>query len=545
MKETTHPSGIRTVGVVGGGTSGYFAALALQRRFPGLSVTILETQTIPIIGVGEATTTLMPPFLHAQLGLDIEELYREVAPAWKLGIKFEWGLPGDYFFTYPFGDANPIEAAAHDGDIRTQSLTSLLMAADRSPLIREADGSVTSLLGDTKWAYHLHNAPFVTFLAKTAAARGIAHIEGKISRVETSADGVNVEALHLDDGRRLAFDFYVDASGFRSLLIEGALGSEFLSFQSSLFCDTAVVANVPHGGLVRPYTTAETMDSGWCWRIPVEADDHRGYVFASSFLEEGQAIDEMRRKNPGMSEPSIVRFRSGRHREFWRGNTVAIGNAYGFVEPLESTALHMVIIQLGYVLGCLEAKGDGPPDIAFANAGVGAHWDYLRWFLALHYKLNARLDTRFWQAARAEVDVSGLEGAIERLRTDGPWLEQDSARFAYGDPAFGHSGVMMMLLGQKAESAPPKRVAAAPEAWAKRVAAQRALVSRALPQAEALAWLRANPGVLHEAVESPDSWCRGAAERVIISPTTGATAHPGSDGHRRAGPYDALLRALR
>src|ERR1051325_10090604 len=129
-----HKTAVRSVGIVGGGTAGYFAGLALKKRFPGLPVTVIESSTIPIIGVGEATTTLMPPFLHRQLGIDIVELYREVRPTWKLGIKFDWGLPGDYFFTYPFGDASPVDAYVHDGDIRSQSLASLLMAANRSPI---------------------------------------------------------------------------------------------------------------------------------------------------------------------------------------------------------------------------------------------------------------------------------------------------------------------------------------------------------------------------------------------------------------------------
>ncbi len=535
------PAGaLRTVGVIGGGTAGYFAALALQRRFPHLSVSVVESKTIPIIGVGEATTTLLPPFLHAQLGLDVEALYREAKPTWKLGIKFEWGDP-DGFFTYPFGPANPIEAAAFDGHLRAQSLISLLMAADKSPLLREADGSITSLLGHTKWAYHLHNAPFVAFLAKTAAARGITHVEGKISRVETSPDQGRVEALHLVDGRRLSFDLYVDASGFRSLLIEGALGSNFESYASSLFCDTAVVANVPHGGLVRPYTTAQTMNAGWCWRIPVEAEDHRGYVFSSAFLDEGRAMEELAAKNPGLGEPWVVRFRSGRHREFWKGNTVAVGNAYGFVEPLESTALHMVIIELGYLLDAVAAANGGLPDLGPANAKIGAHWDSLRWFLAVHYKFNERLDTPFWRAARADVDVTGLAEELERLRTRGPWVERGGTRFAADDPTFGHEGLMMVLLGQRADAAAPRTLAGSAQAWAARVAAQRELVARALPQAEALAWLRANPAVLRAAVEAPDAWCQGNAERVDVA----KGAHPRGDGPRAGSPYEALLQSLR
>src|SRR5262249_11227469 len=153
-------------------------------------------------------------------------------------------------------------------------------------------------------------------------------------------------------------DLYVDASGFRSLLLEKFLGSPFESYASSLFCDRAIVAAVPQTRAIHPYTTAETMAAGWCWRIPVGGEDHRGYVHASAFLDEDAAVAEMARANPGMGEVRVVRFRSGRHRDLWLKNVVAVGNAYGFVEPLESTALHMVIVEVGYLLQGIESMVD-------------------------------------------------------------------------------------------------------------------------------------------------------------------------------------------
>ncbi len=497
----------QTVGVIGGGTAGYFAALALKRSFPELRVTMIESSAVPIIGVGEATTTLMPPFLHHQLGLDIVDLFRTVRPTFKLGIKFLWGLPGDYFFTYPFGDASPVDAFAFDGDLRAQSLVSLLMNDDRGPVVRGPDGGLLSLLPSLKFAYHLENRSFVSYLAKAAAVAGIEHIDTLLDGVRVGDMGV--ASLHASDGRELSFDLYVDASGFRSLLLGSALESPFESFASSLFCDRAIVATLPQHGPVQPYTTAETMDAGWCWRIPVAGEDHRGYVHASSFLDEGAAVDEMRRKNPGMGEPSIVRFRSGRHRDFWIGNTVAIGNSYGFVEPLESTALHMVIIEVAYLLEGLQALRDGrgtteSPDVA--SQRIGEHWDYLRWFLAVHYRFNRRLETPFWRAARADVDVSGAAEVLERFRRQGPWLQSEAARFAVGDPAFGYSGLMMLLLGQRVEGSEHARPSMRREDWDATVARHRGVAGRALPQREALAALHADPAMLLAFSGSPSSW---------------------------------------
>jgi tryptophan halogenase len=518
---------LQSVGVVGGGTAGYFAALAVKRRFPELRVTLVESRAVPIIGVGEATTTLMPPFLHQQLGLDIVHLFEAVRPTFKLGIRFVWGLPGEHEFTYPFGDAQPVEAFAHGGDLHDQSLASMLMEGGAGPVVREADGTLRSLLASLKLAYHLDNEPFVAFLAAAAARAGIEHVDVTLDAAEPLPDGSGVAALRAHDGRELRFDVYVDASGFRSLLLEGALESPFRSYASSLFCDSAVVAAVPQDAKLEPYTTAETMDAGWCWRIPVAGEDHRGYVFSSAFLDDDRAAAEMRAKNPSLADHRVVRFRSGRHRDFWIGNTVAVGNAYGFVEPLESTALHMVIVEVAYLLEGIEELLARPAARDFArraSESVGGHWDYLRWFLAVHYRFNRRMDTPFWRAARADADVSGLAEALDRFARRGPWNALDGARFGIGDPAFGHSGLMTLLLGQRAPGSEHARAKVDRSAWAARVAALRAVAARALPQREALRALHAHPELLRELVDAPSSWCHAEGRHPASLARTGRVA---------------------
>jgi tryptophan halogenase len=485
----------RSLGVIGGGTAGWLAALAIKRQFPHDRVTVVESRDVPIIGVGEATTTLMPPFLHAQLGLDVVELFRAVRPTFKLGIRFEWGRRD---FSYPFGDANPASAAAHDGNLDNQSLVAMLMAEDRVPIFGER-----SQLSRRKFAYHLDNQPFVAFLTRASAQAGVAHEFLTLDEVVRGEAGI--ECLR-GEGRELRFDLYVDATGFRSLLLD----SPFLSYASSLFCDRAVVATVP--GTCRPYTTAETMSAGWCWRIPVRDEDHRGYVFSSAFLDDDSAVAEMRARNPGMGDPSLIKFRSGRHEHFWKHNCVAVGNAYGFVEPLESTALHMVIVEIAYLLAALA----DPSLIDYANQSIASHWDFLRWFLAIHYKFNQRLDTPFWRAARAETDSSGLDEVIAQYRDRG----LDSEGFSVGDPAFGYSGVMTLLLGQEVMGSLRPRTTR--EKWQERVATDRALVTQALSQRDALILLDARPELLRDFAES--GWCRGSAERVVVS--RAEMAHP-------------------
>ncbi len=511
---------IRSVGVLGGGTAGYFAALAIKRRFPSVEVTVIESPNIPIIGVGEATTTLMPPFLFGQLGIDPVELHERVRPTFKLGIRFDWGPAETPGFSYPFGPSEPLAAQVHDGSLHTQSLNALLIEGERSPLSRSADGEVRSLLPELKFAYHLHNERFVAFLADRARSVGIHHLEAEVEDTRLDAHRRWIDALSTRDQRELRFDLYVDASGFRSVLVGKALGSPFRSFGTSLLCDSAIVGTIPSTGVVSPYTFAETMDAGWCWKIPVEEADHRGYVYSSAFLTEAQAEAEFRAKNPGVRDVWSLRFRSGRREDFWVGNAVAIGNAYGFVEPLESTALHMVIVEIEWMLAAMGQSE--PADRRAMNDAVGAHWDYLRWFLAAHYKWNRRLATPFWRACEHDVDVSGLWPAIEAFRRAGfggavpPGLLVD-------DPAFGTNGLMTLLLGLDAASY-PLRTNVPEEAWRARVGRQRAFVANSLPQREALELLRARPDLLRAIVEAPTSWCIHGHEFVSVR-ADGTLAH--------------------
>ena len=488
------------VGILGGGTAGYLTALALRRKVPGLAVTLIESPDVPIIGVGEATTPLMPQFLHVDLGLDVHRLFAEVSPTFKLGIRFLWGAPGDGDFNYPFGPIHLLEPRVYgeDGglDLRACSLGSLLMAADAVGLYRE-DGAAWDCRLGTDTAYHLDNERFVAYLQRSAAAAGVERLEATIADVEVADDGAGgreVRSLVTADGRRLAFDLYVDGTGFRSLLLEGALGSPWRSFDGSLWTDRAVVGQVPHGGRVRPYTTAETMAAGWCWSTPQADADHRGYVYSSDFVSAEEAEAEMRRANPGMGPARGVRFRAGRHEHFWLGNVVALGNAYGFVEPLESTALHMLIRQIGLFAGLFPLRRGERSLQPLLNRRVGGWWDYLRWFLALHYRFNRRLDTPFWRACHADVDVTHHAELLAAFRERGPLSYDPAIRnaFDYPDPLWGPEGIDALLLGQGVPCRLPRPLLAA-GAWQARLAQARAAVSRAAPHAAALDLLAARP----------------------------------------------------
>jgi tryptophan halogenase len=503
----SEPEGlVRSIGILGGGTAGYLAALALRRKHPGLAVTLIESPDVPVIGVGEATTPLLPQFLHVDLGLDPGTLFRAVQPTLKLGIRFLWGRPGTGDFPYPFGPVAPFEAAAWDGDLGACSLQALLMAAGAVPLYREgpesaADGGWRPAFG-TAVAYHLDNQRFVAYLERQATAAGVEHVKATVVEVERSPDGSEVQAVVDRDGRRFSYDLWIDASGFRSLLLEGTLGSPWVSFGGSLWTDRAVVAPVPLGGPPQPYTTAETMSCGWCWSTPQSDADHRGYVFASAFQSAEDAEAEMRRGNPGMGEARLVRFRAGRHGEFWKGNVVALGNSYGFVEPLESTALHMLVRQIGLLVQAFPLRRGERGLPGRLNGRVAAWWDYLAWFLALHYRFNRRSDSPFWRACREKVDVSSHGALLDAFRERGPLARDPALAGAvdFPDPLWGPEGIDLLLLGQEVAGRRP-RPALPRSVWEERQRLARAAVARAAGHAHALALLGDHPELLRRFIE--------------------------------------------
>lgn len=495
----------RTIGIIGGGTAGYLTALGLRRARPELRVTLIESPEIPIIGVGEATTPLLVKFLHAYLGKDPWDLFRRVDVTWKLGIRFEWGRPGAYFFNYAFDAGAVLEGNLYESDPNAYSLGSMLMSQDRVPILREGAG-LTSLLDKVSLAYHLDNEKFVRYLREEALKDGVERLERTVRTVNVTPDGSAVEGIVTDDGVTREFDLYVDCSGFRSALLEGALGSQFISYADSLFTDTAVVASVPHGGHIKPYTVAETMEAGWCWNIPTVVDDHRGYVFSSSYLSVEEAETEMRRKNPGMGEVQrVVKFRSGRHEEFWRGNVVAVGNSYGFVEPLESTGIHMIVHEVNQLcLNLPERKGTTAIQ-RVVNRKLNAHWDEIRWFLSVHYKFNQRSKSAFWRECNAKVDISGAADRVGFFQERAP-LTYRQSMFWSPEQIFTDFAYDVMLLGQKvpAQYLKPQEQRGP---WTRRRDEIAATARKALSHEEAVAALQQSPpAVLRQMLTKPGSW---------------------------------------
>jgi tryptophan 7-halogenase len=304
----------------------------------------------------------------------------------------------------------------------------------------------------TAHAWHIENRNFVEWLETEARLLGVTIIDGTVARAEMAAPD-RVAALELTSGERMPADLFIDASGFRAELLGRALGEPWISYNDALFCDRAII-----GGWERttepihPYTTAETMDAGWCWRIDHETIINRGYVFSSRFIGDDEARAEFLRKNPkAPADARIVKFRSGRFARPWVGNVIGIGNAAGFVEPLEATALMLIAVEARSIVDTLfeTQLRPTPGVIEIFNRGNTQLWDFTRDFLAVHYKYNTRLDTPFWKHVREHTPLGLAAPIVEFYEENGPSLLAANL-LPGGVPGFGYEGFFTMLVGQKA-----------------------------------------------------------------------------------------------
>lgn len=491
----------REIGIVGGGTSGYLTALTLSKLMPGVNVTLLESSKVPVIGVGESTTPKLLRMLHHVLGFDLAEFYKEVQPTWKLGVRYVWGLPGDYSFNNSLGNINPFLSTEVANDINYNSLNSVLMNHDKSFLVATGNEEkpYKSLALPHSYAYHLDNQRLVDYLKKKAQEFGINRIDTLVAETKRSEDG-RIEELLTEDGQRFSFDFYVDCSGFRSLLLNKTMEVPFIDYKSSLFTDTAITGNTSHNGTIKPYTEARTMNNGWQWNIPMQTDDHVGYVYSSSFSSDEEAEKELRALHPGLGDVKKLQFRSGRHRDFVNGNVAAIGNSYGFIEALQSTALHMVITNVYALVLHLKCEEAGEDRAASINTNLGEIWDRLRWFIGINFKFNKKLDTDFWKTCRNATDVSGAEELLELYRKKGPLytLKNDDALASSADKhqIYGLFSHDFMLLAQNVvpEKSPFSIDEKERKHWLAKYGLWDQLATKAASQSD----------VLHKVVENPE-----------------------------------------
>ncbi len=444
---------IQKVIVLGGGSAGFLAAIGLKTHIPNLEVKLLRSPSIGIIGVGEGSQPDLLNHLHGFLGINPAWFHQKVQPTYKLGVNFLWG-PRDAFY-YSFSNAmqsnvqglsRPTGYYAFE-DMSAIDHTTALMAAGKC--FSQQTKGVPDL---RNWsAYHVENEAFAKALEEVASQRGVIIQDCEVAESVRSDQGIG--ELILDDGQKVTADLFVDCSGFRSELLGKTLEEPFVSYEDSLFCDRAIAGGWKRAEKepVKPYTTAETYSAGWSWKIDHDKSVNRGYVYSSSFISDEEAEAEFRKKNPRIEETRLLSFPSGRYRNSWVGNVVALGNSAGFVEPLEATALFTICNCSRILVGSLldNALEPTPSTKRLYNALSTKLWDEIRDFLAIHYRYNTRLDTPFWEHCRKNTALHGAEPIVEYYKENGPTSAFELMLLSRETSIFRLDGFYAILLGQK------------------------------------------------------------------------------------------------
>lgn len=425
---------VQSVLIVGGGTAGWMSAtyLATQLRAAGRSVTLVESKTIPIIGVGEATVPPLVGYLRL-LGISEHEFMRRSHATFKLGVRFEgWhdgghGRPGGDQFWHPFGpvggdiDGLPlfhywlksINAGNAEGSYDSYSLQALLGEQEKAPRALE---SSSFIYDKGQYAYHLDAGAFAEFLKDEGIRRGTRHIVDEVTEVVLDGRG-NIARVMTKEHGALSADLYVDCSGFKAMLAEGALGDGWVDWSDVLLCDRALAAPLPHKEeRIAPFTRATALSAGWVWRIALSNRVGNGYVYCSRYIKEEAARLEMARllgEDPAKFDPRLIRMKVGRRQRFWLGNCVAVGLASGFVEPIESTGIFLIQRALSLLLTYFPDSGFEPQLAQRYNERMAATYDEIRDFILAHYVLSRREDSAFWRDYRALALPDSLRALLE------------------------------------------------------------------------------------------------------------------------------------
>lgn len=429
--------------IVGGGSSGWMTAAALAQALKGSqSVTLIESDEIGTVGVGEAT---IPPlqFYNKVLGIDEREFVRATQASFKLGIDFHnWGRDGHRYF-HQFGEfgANIEGVSFHQVWLRLAANGHPYPLSDYSPAAIAATQQrflppfpgMPPEMPQLAYAYHFDAGLYARFLRRYAEQRAVVRLEGRIVEVGRNAESGLIETLRLQDGRIISGDFYLDCSGFQALLIEKTLQTGFIDWTHWLPCDRALAVPCERNpDNFFPCTRSTAHRAGWQWRIPLQHRTGNGHVYCSEFVSDEEAAQVLLGNLDGqvLAEPRPLRFTTGRRRRFWNGNCVAIGLAGGFMEPLESTSLHLVQSAVFRFLSLLphSSQPDPAAEAEFNRLSV-EEYEQVRDFIILHYTLNDR-EEPFWRACREVALPDTLVHRIELFRSRGKVARHDGQLFA-------------------------------------------------------------------------------------------------------------------
>jgi tryptophan halogenase len=479
----------RRVVIVGGGTAGWMAAAAFATLLKGSygPVTLIESEEIGTVGVGEAT---VPPirFFNQLLGLDENDFLKTTQGSFKLGIQFDgWAGEGKRYL-HPFGTYGaPIDGLSFHqhwlsqrarGDASALDDYCVAAVAARENRFSRGDGDPRSVFSTFGYAFHFDAGLYARYLRGHAEARGVARIEGKIASVQQHGETGDVIGVTLESGQAVEGDLFIDCSGFRGLLIEGALKTGYDDWTHWLPCDRAVAVPCANGGDFTPYTRSTADAAGWRWRIPLQHRIGNGYVYSSRHISDEDAAKVLMESldGPAQADPRFLRFTTGRRKLPWNRNVVALGLASGFLEPLESTSIHLIQTAIIRLLNLLPISGDDVVARDEYNRLTIQEMEHIRDFIILHYFINGRSGP-LWEACRAMAVPESLHRKLDVFRSRGRVIQLP-------DELFAEASWIAVLLGQGVmpEGYEPMADARDPADVARRMAGMKNHIARAVLQ---------------------------------------------------------------
>ncbi len=440
---------VKKLVIAGGGTAGWMAAAAFAKKFGELlDITIVESDEIGTVGVGEATIPPMRVF-HKLLGIDEQEFMRATSATFKLGISFEnWGRDGDKYI-HSFGKTGKETWLGdfHHFWLYAQKLG--ITEFEFGDFCLELKACIANKFTtgpnmDINYAYHLDASRYAKFLRAMSEQNGAKRIEGKVIEVKQDHDSGFITALVLASGQTIEGDFFIDCSGFRGLLIEQTLHTGYEDWSQWLPCDTAQAVQTESVGPAVPYTRSIAHQAGWRWRIPLQHRVGNGLVYCSNFIRDEDARATLLNAVEGKTliEPRVIKYRTGRRRKSWNKNCVALGLASGFIEPLESTSIHLFMMGITRLMRFFPFNGVDPTLIHEFNRESLEEIESIRDFIILHYKATERDDTPFWRYCKNMEVPDTLQHRIDLFKKTG---------HAYQNPGelFRVDSWAQVMLGQR------------------------------------------------------------------------------------------------
>jgi tryptophan halogenase len=426
---------VTRVVIAGGGTAGWLAAAALSHQLGSvLDITLIESDEIGTIGVGEAT---IPPIrvFHKLLQIDEQEFMRATAATFKLGILFEnWARKGDQY-VHSFGrNGKPTWMCEfHNFWLRSRELGMQSELGDYCFELQAAKAGkfATAPDLDINFAYHFDAGQYGKFLRAFAERRGVRRIEGKIRDAHQNGESGFIESLVLHSDQVVEGDLFIDCTGFRGLLIEQTLKSGYEDWSNWLPCDSAAAVQTELRGPAPPITKSIAHGSGWRWCIPLQHRVGNGLVFSSQFQDDESAKQELLNSIDGapITAPRVLKFRTGRRKAMWNKNCIAMGLSSGFIEPLESTSIHLMMIGVTRLLHLFPFDGIRQSTIDLYNRDSRIEMEKTRDFIVLHYHATQRDDTPFWQLCRDMPIPDSLRERIQLFRESGYAYQGDGELF--------------------------------------------------------------------------------------------------------------------